>query len=265
MDFPYREYNDADLLEEFFKLRYREYNELKRGRTGYKCSNAFFQRERMLSSSLSKLSGVEFWSQNKRYVKNYYKRGGASDMFGAVQFLNHIPSQFPPTVAAYVYSAFGARNVLDPFAGWGDRCLAAMALNINYTGIDSNKDLKKCFDKMVKFYPRTSSVKMFYTPFEKVNLDALNFNLVFSSPPFWEPSGQLSEVYKHMSETKHNDFVKMFVKFIKYCVKVRKVPCCFYMSEYMASTIPIRFRYRLRYAGVGNKRNQVYSIYCYMP
>jgi hypothetical protein len=138
-----------------------------------------------------------------------------------------------------------------------------MALNINYTGIDSNVELKQSFSDMVKFYPHTSAVRMIYKPFEKVDLTKIKFDLVFSSPPFWEPSGQLSEVYKHMPKKKHLDFIKVFTEFIYYCVNVRRVPCCFYISEYMASTIPIPYRYKFEYSGAGNKRKQVYSIYYY--
>ena len=57
--------------------------------------------------------------------------------------MNHPPAQFPPFLAGQIYKYFDATNILDPYAGWGDRCIAAMALDINYIGIDSNTHLEK--------------------------------------------------------------------------------------------------------------------------
>ena len=266
MDFPFREYSDEELLQEFDRMRLYKFDSpgsLKRARLGYKCSNAFFQKERMDSSSLSKVSGLQYWEENKEYIRAYSKKAGKTDLFSAVQFLNHIPAQFPPIVAACFYIKYGAAKVLDPFAGWGDRCLAAMALGVDYIGVDSNKSLRPCFDAMTKFYPHASSVDMIYKPFETVALEKLDFDFVFSSPPFWEPNGQLSETYKFMKCKKRADFIGLFAQFIRYCTEVRKVPCCFYMSEYMAKSIPVKYDSEFAYRGAGNKRVQRYSIYCY--
>jgi hypothetical protein len=103
MDFPFRNYTSKELLSEFNKLRHQPNLELKRSRVGYKCSNAFFQYERMLASSMSKVNGVDFWRTNKKYIKAYCKKGGSKDLFNAIQFLNHIPAQFTPSIAAYIY------------------------------------------------------------------------------------------------------------------------------------------------------------------
>ena len=43
-----------------------------------------------------------------------------------------------------------ATKVLDFTAGWGARLIAAMALDIDYTGIDANKALKPGYDKIIK-------------------------------------------------------------------------------------------------------------------
>jgi len=264
MKFPFRIYSAQELQNEYERLRCQPEFELKRTLLGYKCSNAFFQKERMQASSLTKLSGVKYWKKNESYIIDYCKNSGKKDLFNAVQFLNHTPAQFPPSVAAYIYSYFQATHVLDPFAGWGDRCLAAMALDIDYIGIDSNIDLKKAYSSMVKFYPHNSQVKMIYKPVEKINLDNLEFDFVFSSPPFWEPSGHLSETYKHMPCTELDMFVDMFVDLIGQCLS-RGAWCCFYMSEFMAKSIPVKWNKKLRYTGAGNKKNQVYFIYCYAP
>jgi hypothetical protein len=260
MDFPFREYRDDELTEEFLRLRNARL-ELKRSNVGYKCSNAFFQEERMNSSSLTKLNGLDFWRANKEYIKEYARSKNRTDLFTVIQFLNHIPSQFPPSVAAYLYVRFRARHVLDPFAGWGDRCLAAMALNIDYTGIDSNLDLAPCFRSMVNYYPHDSSVSMFFDSFENVDTATLDFDFVLSSPPFWELSGALSEVYEHMPNKDYSSFIRLFGKFIKRYRK--KAVCCFYMPKHMAEDLEVKYSGRMEYTGIGNKKVQVYSIYIY--
>lgn len=258
MRFPFRKYSKKELLHEYERLRNVNVFELKRSTLGYKCSNAFFQKERMQSSSLTKLSGIEYWKKHKEYVIEYCKNTNKKDVFNAIQFLNHIPSQFPPMIAAYMYKLFKATTVLDPFAGWGDRCIAAMAFGVNYIGIDSNKDLKDSYTSMINFYTHDCNVRMIYKPCEKVNLDRLSFDMVFSSPPFWEESGQISETYKHMPCKDLASFIDdVFVPMLVKCMS-RGVWC-----DYMASVIPIKWKKCIEYKGSGNKKNQIYSIYCY--
>ena len=45
---------------------------------------------------------------------------------------------FKATTAKYLYNKYNAKSVLDPTAGWGGRMLGAWALDIDYTGIDTN-------------------------------------------------------------------------------------------------------------------------------
>lgn len=49
---------------------------------------------------------------------------------------------FKSTTAKYLYQKYNATSVLDPTAGWGGRMLGAWALGIDYTGIDTNTNMK---------------------------------------------------------------------------------------------------------------------------
>ena len=51
--------------------------------------------------------------------------------------------------AMHMYKKYKATRVLDFTAGWGARLIAAMALDIDYIGIDSNKSLKPGYDKLI--------------------------------------------------------------------------------------------------------------------
>ena len=73
--FPFRKYSVDELLEEYQKLRdYKPEKTLRRKNIGYKCSNAFFQYERMNTSSQSNLSNVDYWKTHKNKILNYQKK-----------------------------------------------------------------------------------------------------------------------------------------------------------------------------------------------
>ena len=56
---------------------------------------------------------------------------------------------FKSTTAKYLYQKYNATSVLDPTAGWGGRMLGAWALGIDYTGIDTNVNMKPAYDGMM--------------------------------------------------------------------------------------------------------------------
>ena len=75
-------------------------------------------------------------------MMEYYDSHPINDLFGIIVFLNKAPSQFSIITACWTYKFFNANTVLDPFSGWGDRCIAAMSMNVDYTGCDSNDNLR---------------------------------------------------------------------------------------------------------------------------
>ena len=150
--FPWRQLNKAELLYEYNKLR-KKVNEpiifpIPRSIIGYICSNNFFQKERLSTrrSSNCKMSAIEYWNTpkgKKATLTNSSKHN--RDIFNSLVFLSHAPAQFPIVAAGKLYKYFNANTVFDPYAGWGDRCLAAMATDIDYIGVDSNKNLEKSY------------------------------------------------------------------------------------------------------------------------
>ena len=66
--------------------------------------------------------------------------------------------------AAGMYKKYKATRVLDFTAGWGARMVAAMALDIDYIGIDSNTNLREGYNRIIKLLkPYTkSNVKLFF-------------------------------------------------------------------------------------------------------
>tara|TARA_R110000796_G_scaffold19468_5_gene58412 strand:+ start:2167 stop:3111 length:945 start_codon:yes stop_codon:yes gene_type:complete len=115
-------------------------------------------------------------------------------------------SQFRPLVAKYLYAKFKATKVLDFTAGWGGRLLGAMSLDIDYIGIDTNIDLKTEYEKIIKTYPSNSNVKMIWKKAETVDYSKLDYDFVFTSPPYIN-----LEKYANMPKYDESDFFEIFL------------------------------------------------------
>lgn len=212
MTFPFRKHNKNELLYEYEKLKDKLNitDNIKFPipyiRIGMKCSNIFFQKERLKTPSQNKISCFDYWKLNKSKIIKY-NSNSSHDLFSTVVFMNHAPSQFPIVTAGMIYKYFGATKVLDPYAGWGDRCIAAMAMNINYIGIDSNPKLLKNYNNMIKYFYTKSKIKIINNKSENINLNKLDFDFVLSSPPFWNnKKTQLLEEYNNTSNN-YEDFI----------------------------------------------------------
>jgi hypothetical protein len=101
-----------------------------------------------------------------------------------------VPSQFKPRIASVLMEIFKPSSVLDFSAGWGDRCIGVCAKGINYIGIDSNVALEPTYREMAQFYGITPT--MIFQPSETVDFSQFNYDMVFTSPPYY-----IQEVYEN--------------------------------------------------------------------
>ena len=103
-------------------------------------------------------------------------------------------TQFKVSLAMSVIKYFcptpESSSMLDISAGWGDRLISAIGCNLaNYFACDPNKNLKSGHDKIKDTLLSSDKKHLFniaYEPFESATLPAHNFDLVFSSPPFFD-------------------------------------------------------------------------------
>jgi hypothetical protein len=118
-------------------------------------------------------------------------------------------NQFRPAFAYWIYCQFSPKiGILDFSAGWGGRCLAAMALDVPYIGIDANKNLKKPYSDMIQLYEPSAKVSMYFQPSETIDFSRFNYDLVFTSPPYF-----MLEKYESMPEyTSNEDFLDRFFR-----------------------------------------------------
>ena len=96
---------------------------------------------------------------------------------------------FKPILSREMMDRFQATRVLDFSAGWGDRLLGALACPsvTRYVGYDPNHDLEKGHQAMVQNFGRPEiQVSMIYQPFENANVPDEMFDLILTSPPFFD-------------------------------------------------------------------------------
>ncbi len=134
------------------------------------------------------LANGEVNPRTHRLLRNAY----LEDKFDQKTFIRagrlsgQMVTQFRPSVAKAIYDLFGAKNVLDPSAGWGDRLVGFLASNAeSYIGIDPNTKLHVPYGETHEFYEPTKSVKTICSPSEDVDYTNLKYDFVFTSPPYF--------------------------------------------------------------------------------
>jgi 16S rRNA G966 N2-methylase RsmD len=139
-----------------------------------------------------------------------------------------------------MFRFFKAQKIFDPYAGWGDRALASMACNIDYIGIDSNPRLVACYKKFLDFYPHTNQIAVIHDRAENVNIAAMEFDLLFSSPPFYTRNHQLVERYP-CCETQMDNFLEHSLKPIMRCALGKKARVCLHLPQNMYEVLALTF------------------------
>lgn len=103
-------------------------------------------------------------------------------------------SIFRPIVAMELYCKMNARRVLDFTMGWGGRLVGAHALRIeSYIGIDTNTNLKKPYNNMVKFLREQETenetpmdIQLYFQDAVKFDYSSVQYDTVFTSPPYYD-------------------------------------------------------------------------------
>jgi hypothetical protein len=145
-----------------------------------------------------------------------------------------LATTFMPAYAKAVIAHFGARRVLDPCAGWGDRMAGALALRqqqqqdgggddaLTYVCFDPNRALRRGHRQIAELFgaklESDDGTSMRFdngfaahaVPFEEGAPDLLasdSFDLVFTSPPFFD-----LEVYTSSNPQYGSDWIGRFYR-----------------------------------------------------
>lgn len=135
---------------------------------------------------------------------------------------------FKATTAKYLYKKYQARSVLDPTAGWGGRMLGAWSLGIDYTGIDTNIEMRSAYDDMIEFLSAETGfdnalfevdngakLQMIWQSCLDVDFSKIDYNFVLTSPPYIN-----LELYEHMEPWQSDQmfYQQFFIPLWQKCV-----------------------------------------------
>jgi len=138
---------------------------------------------------------LECWEQKARVIVNTslfeFKELTSHSLREAIFKKFYGVGTFRLSVARSVMQMFKATRILDPCAGWGDRLIAALSCPnvVSYCGVDPNRLLFNGYKKMCNMFNRDREpvkVRMIDRPFEDAELPDEKFDLVFTSPPYFD-------------------------------------------------------------------------------
>ncbi len=136
------------------------------------------------------------------YYKEFIKTNSPYNFYSL--YMSSV-SIFKPILSKYIYELYKPSCVLDPTMGWGGRMLGAVILpNIKYVGFDTNTDLIVPYKKMVNDLKVTERVDLFFEDSSKADFSKFNYDMVFTSPPYYNKR-KLVEIYQHMPSYKDKE------------------------------------------------------------
>ena len=199
--YPYKNITKKEAIADFIKLKTTTN---PRSLNGLEIVNYGTEKLRVRTKYRGK-SLIQRWKDKKarktlkKFANRLYKGSYTDSLLHAYRSAIALSwgtlSSMRTSAALQMYRKYNAKKVLDFTAGWGSRMTAALAADIDYIGIDSNKSLKKGYNKIIKTVKKhtKSKVKLFFQPAETVNYSKLDYDFVFTSPPY-----EYLELYEHM-------------------------------------------------------------------
>lgn len=162
---------------------------------------------------------LEIWIQNQKKTNKSITIVGLREQIWKMGFECNA---FKASLAISIYKFFNAKRVLDFSSGWGDRLLGAMAYQVErYLGYDPNPQLQNGYNEMISLFSEESESKRYEIitePFEQSNLYDETFDLIFTSPPYFDFETYISSSEQTISKNqsivnypKFNDWMIHFL------------------------------------------------------
>ncbi len=137
------------------------------------------------------LSPIEYWQQNKDYVKQQAKKiYGKIDAYTLRETIYKLAGEvtdFRSSVMVGFIKMFNAKRILDPSSGWSPRLIGALAMNVEYyVGVDPNTCLHPKYKEIINYFPSKTKAIMIQAPFEEAILPDLTYDLILTSFPYFD-------------------------------------------------------------------------------
>ena len=201
-DFPYYKFyiTDKEILLNFLKLKKKyipqKIDKLVEGsilsfeENYFKNENInritdFFSEICRVKCNFNKnISPYKFYEMNRElFKKDMSYRELDTILYKNTKFC----SNFNITIVYTVLNYFKPKSMLDFSSGWGDRLIGAMAYGCSYQGIDPSDCLHQIYPSIIKFFGYSEKkYNVIKDGFENVNLGNKQYDIVFTSPPFFD-------------------------------------------------------------------------------
>jgi len=185
----------------------------------------------------------KLWKESiQRNIRDKSPYPSPTDVYECHRINNGAIVPFKASTAKYIYKMFGATSVLDPTMGWGGRMLGATSLGINYTGFDTNIDLRSGYEKMIEDLS-LQNVRLFWeSSLNEDIIKTLDYDLVLTSPPYMNV-----ELYSHMVPWSTDDefYIDFLITLMNLCYDYLKEGGynCWNMSPLMYKKLTIEYGY----------------------
>lgn len=205
-----------DYDEKYFFIN----NLIKCCNAGNKTSDFYQQENRWRCNSITAPSGHRSWTIEKFRLTMLnalwslkFEEVNSKTLRTAISMRKYIASQFRPSAAKAVYDLFEAKNILDFSAGWGDRLCGFLASDaVSYTGVDPNKEAVSKYCDMIDQFGAEEDVTIFNDCAEDVDYGDRKFDLVFTSPPYFDLERYTAEDNQSWKRYKKlNDWLENFL------------------------------------------------------
>jgi RimJ/RimL family protein N-acetyltransferase/16S rRNA G966 N2-methylase RsmD len=186
-------------------------------------SDMFNEENRMKCKKLTaKYSPYDFFINNKEKIEEEclktYGKITNQNMRETIWSMVKECESFKPLNLKIIIDLFKVKSILDFSSGWGDRLITAMACDVEYTGIDANKNLFPNYQEMISFFKKSpEKYVMINGRAEDVEIPDRDYDLVFTSPPYFD-----LEIYtnnKNQSISKYNQENVWFENFLKIAIE----------------------------------------------
>lgn len=216
MKYPYLDelITNEEALNQFIKLKDMKFNTrrpIPHSIMGNKLIHKFFDRQHAKVKARGK-SQLDIWNNEMDKIKRVYQSLNypmpyqPKFMKRALEHINYM-SVFKPAVSSYIVQKYKPKHALfSPQMGWGEIMVGALANDVNFIGIDSNKESKKSYDKMINLIKPyfDAKITLIFKDSNKVDLKPYKYDLVLVSPPY-------EEIEKYPNQPEYGEFYNDFL------------------------------------------------------
>ena len=154
----------------------------------------FSEKVRVKCQFLGYVSPLQYWNKNKYQIiktcQNKFNNLTIHNLRDIIFTETKLCNNFRITVASAVLQYFKPKSWLDISAGWGDRLISAILNGIElYVAADPNLELHPCYKNIINKLTSKQKRKNYQihpTGFIEAQIKQKDFDLVFSSPPFFD-------------------------------------------------------------------------------